>query len=427
MAPAKLQRILHYAMCDTLGGVENLLAPLLGYRPAHGDYGHHLLVRGKHIHPYIRGPLSSSSASINYIKHAHGLRIPRRPRAFRHLHLGRILRQVEPDLILVWNLLNDRYFSRLNHGAAPLVYYEHAHAWYPVKENGPDCILSKVQMAICCSFAAQRLLQLRWEFDGPVSVCLNGLRPDMNLLDVKPRRIMANRAVRLGVAARHVSTKGLSLALHATAELVRRGYACELHIAGAGEEEQRLRTLCKSLRLGRVAIFHGLLAEMTGFYRDLDIYLCPSLSEPFGLVCLEAAAHGCPVVATRVDGIPEVIADGETGILVEPDLPLGDYPALGGSIRQLPPCVYNPSTDRIQSPKLPDPARIASAIAELIDDPERFNRMSIMAHRRATLEFGFTDYAERLLALLRNSGSMAAPPTLAAARGSASSSPLRVP
>jgi glycosyltransferase involved in cell wall biosynthesis len=65
-----------------------------------------------------------------------------------------------------------------------------------------------------------------------------------------------------------------------------------------------------------------------GLMRHLDVLVLPSRSEPFGTVLAEAMAVGTPVVATRVDGLPEVVDDGVTGILVPPD----DPPALAAAV-----------------------------------------------------------------------------------------------
>jgi glycogen synthase len=56
--------------------------------------------------------------------------------------------------------------------------------------------------------------------------------------------------------------------------------------------------------------------ELVRFYSGASLFVCPSIYEPFGIINLEAMATGCPVVAARVGGIPEAVADGETGILV---------------------------------------------------------------------------------------------------------------
>jgi glycosyltransferase involved in cell wall biosynthesis len=72
----------------------------------------------------------------------------------------------------------------------------------------------------------------------------------------------------------------------------------------------------------------GRVAEAAGLLGRLDVLVLPSLQEPFGTVVAEAMAAGTPVVATRVDGLPELVADGVTGALVEP----GDTAALAVAV-----------------------------------------------------------------------------------------------
>jgi len=60
------------------------------------------------------------------------------------------------------------------------------------------------------------------------------------------------------------------------------------------------------------------LTEVPQYYRSASVFCLPTLNEPFGLVFLEAAAFGLPVVATRLGAIPEIVMDGKTGYLVEP-------------------------------------------------------------------------------------------------------------
>lgn len=76
----------------------------------------------------------------------------------------------------------------------------------------------------------------------------------------------------------------------------------------------------------------GYQSKIEGIYQASDVIVVPSRwAEPFGLVLIEAAAAGKPVVATRVGGIPEVVVDGESGFLVE----TGDVPAMADRVQRL--------------------------------------------------------------------------------------------
>ena len=107
----------------------------------------------------------------------------------------------------------------------------------------------------------------------------------------------------------------------------------EAHIVGVGPELRRLRRLARELDLsGRVRFLgHISRAELAREYRNADVFCLPSRQEGFGIVLLEAMAAGLAVVAARAAAIPEVVPEGECGLLFEP----GDADELGACLERM--------------------------------------------------------------------------------------------
>jgi len=116
-------------------------------------------------------------------------------------------------------------------------------------------------------------------------------------------------------------------------------------------------------------------------YSHAAVFVCPSVYEPFGLTNLEAMACQGAVVASAVGGIPEVVVDGETGILVPLEL----------------------SPHEPMSPSDPDrfARELAAAINALVADPARRAAMGRAGRRRAVDQFGWSAVAARTLELYR--------------------------
>lgn len=97
-----------------------------------------------------------------------------------------------------------------------------------------------------------------------------------------------------------------------------------LKILGQGEEESNLRSLVKKFRLEDRVDFVGLVPnqEIPKYLAEAEIFVRVARSEGLGNSFLEAMAVGLPVIATPVGGIPDFLREGETGWLVEPDVPL---------------------------------------------------------------------------------------------------------
>jgi glycosyltransferase involved in cell wall biosynthesis len=102
-------------------------------------------------------------------------------------------------------------------------------------------------------------------------------------------------------------------------------------IAGAGPLRQELAQQIVQRDLGRIVTLLGPLEDATVLLNALDAYVMPSLNEGMGVAALEATAAGLPVIASAVGGLPEVVDDGRSGILVKPD----DPAILAEAIRRL--------------------------------------------------------------------------------------------
>ncbi|MES2625029.1 MAG: glycosyltransferase family 4 protein [Pseudomonadota bacterium] len=127
--------------------------------------------------------------------------------------------------------------------------------------------------------------------------------------------------------------KGHDYTLAGLESVVSRFPNVHLYIGGDGQpaDYQRLRTLIQKYRLQNHVTLLGEVTNAFELFAACDVFVQPSLEEAFGLVFIEAGAHGKPTVATEVGGIPDIIINNETGVLVPP----GDGAAIGLAINKM--------------------------------------------------------------------------------------------
>lgn len=115
--------------------------------------------------------------------------------------------------------------------------------------------------------------------------------------------------------------KGVDLLLTAFAHVRRDHMDLDLILVGEGEERIRLEALARQLGISDNVVFFGRTnrSDVGSLLKGCEFLVLPSRSESFGMVLIEAMLVGKTAVATRVGGIPEVLGDGERGLLVDPE------------------------------------------------------------------------------------------------------------
>ena len=135
----------------------------------------------------------------------------------------------------------------------------------------------------------------------------------------------------VGVVARLEPEKGHPTLLEAWPAVLRAVPDAYLLIVGEGSRRDALEAQARELRIAHRIVFTGRRDDVPAVTAALDVAVLPSYREAQGLTILEAMALSRPVVASNVGGIPEMIEDGVTGVLVPPH----DAPALAAAIVRL--------------------------------------------------------------------------------------------
>jgi glycosyltransferase involved in cell wall biosynthesis len=168
----------------------------------------------------------------------------------------------------------------------------------------------------------------------------------------------------VGTVARLTTQKDLGMLLRTFATVRDRQIDAHLAIVGRGEQEAELKCLAADLGVDDACTFTGFRQDIPALMNAFDVFALSSRWEGFGVVFLEAMAAGTPVVASDTSAIPEVVADGETGLLCDP----GNTEAF------------------------------AAALATLLTDDQRRVEIGEAAQRRAETKFGVDQMIEATIA-----------------------------
>jgi len=177
-----------------------------------------------------------------------------------------------------------------------------------------------VSQAVADSMIAQRIPA------GRLRVVHNGIDPEPFCTGPVADLPIPVNTMCVGTVA-HLSPKKGYAELMAVARVVD---GAHFVVVGEGRMRRQLEQLAQGALAGRLHLL-GFRNDIPELMRRFDVFCLPSRREPFGLVLLEAMGAGCPVVAFADGGVPEVIVDGETGLLAPPR----DLAGLARRLKQL--------------------------------------------------------------------------------------------
>jgi glycosyltransferase involved in cell wall biosynthesis len=286
------------------------------------------------------------------------------------LRLREMLRHLQPDLVHAHYLTSYGLLGVLA-GVRPLV----VSMWgsdvldfpfkSPLHRRLVAWIMARADMLMSTSEAMVRTVRPWLPSDRTVHVTPFGVDVDA----FHPAGEEPEGPVVIGTSCYLIPRKRIDLLLRSAATLIRRpsGPEIRVRIAGEGAERARLEALAAELGIADRVTWLGWLngEDLAAAIREFSLMVVPSRQEAFGVVALEAAASGVPIVATRVDGFVESVAEGISGLLVPPD----------------------------------DEEALTAALASLVDDGERRRAMGRSARDWVCRTYAWNLTAERMAGL----------------------------
>jgi glycogen synthase len=268
--------------------------------------------------------------------------------------------ETRPDLAFIFSSGYGEFFHHVTERSHPMPLVVGLHDRFPDASYRADATVGRnlraASWVTACSAAVLETARRHLPALVPISSVIH------NALPMPGEPAPGGDRLRLAYLGRLVRQKGVDVLVDAMGLLDDRFPGLRLAVAGEGSERPALEAQARRLGLESRISFLGTIAHdaVHRFLGEAGIVVMPSRIEPFGLVALEAAQMARPIVASAVDGLPEVVAHGETGLLVAPD----------------------------------DPAALAAAVAALIDDPARVRALGAAARRRAETLFAWDGYVE---------------------------------
>jgi glycogen(starch) synthase len=287
-------------------------------------------------------------------------------------------RRFQPDLVHVYHAGPEILLHQETLAAHPVPVLVTLHQSYPDRIVRPETLHGNLLRSATWVTACSRAVLAHAQAQLPEIRPRSSVIPNSLPMPALPVASLPFDPPRLLCLGRVVAEKGFDLALGALARLAQRYPQLRLVVAGDGAARAELTRRAAELAISDRVDFIGWVppGEVPALLNACTIVLVPSRHEPFGLVALQAAQMARPVVATAVGGLPEVVADQDTGLLIEPN----------------------------------NAAALAGAVGVLLENPDAAAAMGRAARSRAQDRFAWTRYVDaydRLISRLVSGGTAA--------------------
>lgn len=261
---------------------------------------------------------------------------------FKSRWVERKIREIKPDLIHAHYATSFGFWGAIS-GAHPFILSAWGSDIFSFPRQSPvhryllQWILSKADFLCSTSHVMAKEMRLYIESKREIRVIPFGVDIEQFSPPEQMEKSGSGKLV-FGVAKYLQPVYGLDILLKAFAKLEQKdpGRAL-LRIAGSGPELGRLQALAIHLGISGIVEWLGEIpnCRVADFYKKTDVIVVPSRQESFGVTAVEGSACARPIIASRVGGLPEVVLDGETGIMAEP----GDIESLVQAMERL---IHNP-------------------------------------------------------------------------------------
>ena len=282
-------------------------------------------------------------------------------------------------------------------GRPKLVFGEHGSAWWVRSPRSwfYGLALRRANLVVANSKASAKMLMMRFGARPEIiRVIYNAVPPlpSVKRTEIRSKLGISSNQFLIGSVGRLDMPKYFRTFIEAAKVVSAHNHLARFIIIGGGPLEEEHRSLIGEMGLQEKFFLTGWREDARELIQAFDLFVSTSVRESFGNSLVEASLASLPIIAPRVDGIPEVIVHGETGILLDPKVP----PIYPKSVHATPHSKYVVIDGKLSPPLALNSRELAEEILDLSDNKEKRSKLGAVARRRAEKLYSMERYRDEL-------------------------------